>query len=285
MAESGGDQPEGAQNQPGANENKSPAGQIEPVDPQVVNGPSEAGFHGASAEKPSAEAQNRPAAEDPNIAIAKWTAAVARYTLALVIIGALGAVISFATLYAIKGQLDEMRDEQRPWISIEPAEQRGIKWREGTLSIDVVFSIKNVGKSPARKIFFDAEILSDDNFEAPKSDEISAFAGKIKIHKLDATTGAFLFPTQAYVETKMLDLDPPKTGFKPLILYPIILACAEYQFTSGVPKKSCAVFPLYAKQDVIWDAFFPDFDLGVSRGHDVPAPDAKIGAAINTYAD
>ncbi len=46
----------------------------------------------------------------------RWTATVAKYTKWLVVVGGVGTFVALCTLWVIKGQLDEMQTEQRPWI-------------------------------------------------------------------------------------------------------------------------------------------------------------------------
>jgi hypothetical protein len=84
-----------------------------------------------------------------------WTRAVARYTKALVIVGAIGATIALGTLWVIKGQLDAQEADQRPWIKVEVDLGGGSLLRSDSshaLTLPLDIQVKNVGKSPAFKI-------------------------------------------------------------------------------------------------------------------------------------
>jgi hypothetical protein len=84
-----------------------------------------------------------------------WTRAVARYTKALVMVGAIGAAATIGTAWIIKGQLDAQEADQRPWIKVEVDLAAGALLRGeggGALTLPLDIQVKNVGKSPAFKI-------------------------------------------------------------------------------------------------------------------------------------
>jgi hypothetical protein len=90
----------------------------------------------------------------------QWTQAVANYTKWLVRVGAAAAVVAFFTLLAIKGQLNTMATDERPWIEIAPPEDGSspisslVVSNNGNFDIGFSFILKNTGKSPTRYISY-----------------------------------------------------------------------------------------------------------------------------------
>jgi len=81
---------------------------------------------------------------DASYQIARWTAVVARWTRWLVIVGVItGGVLALQAVTLIN-QLDEMRNDQRPWIGLDGIVSAG----NGTYIVTII----NGGKSPAMKV-------------------------------------------------------------------------------------------------------------------------------------
>src|SRR5580704_2586834 len=55
---------------------------------------------------------------DPHRLVAIWTEALTKWTAVLVLAAIIAAIFAYATLNAIRGQLDEMRLERRPWAAL-----------------------------------------------------------------------------------------------------------------------------------------------------------------------
>jgi hypothetical protein len=90
---------------------------------------------------------------------AESTRRISNLTWALVVATVVSAFVSFFTLLAIRGQLDEMRDEQRPWVHFTNTNPITI---DGPLRFDstgghlpVTFNFINGGHLPARFVFID----------------------------------------------------------------------------------------------------------------------------------
>lgn len=77
----------------------------------------------------------------------RWTREVATYTKWLVIVGAVAAVIALLNLGAIRDQLNEMRAEKRPWISVDVVPTDKIDGNGGTLPVHII--MKNTGDAAA----------------------------------------------------------------------------------------------------------------------------------------
>jgi hypothetical protein len=82
-----------------------------------------------------------------------WTRAVARYTKALAFVGVVSAAIAFGTLWAIKGQLDVMENDKRPWLNAVVSLDKFIEITEWNgsrgINVPLKFAIKNYGQEPA----------------------------------------------------------------------------------------------------------------------------------------
>jgi hypothetical protein len=84
--------------------------------------------------------------------LARWTRNVGLFTLALVFIGIITAVIFKRQLDTMQSQLDAMEADQRPWL--RPILQIvGFRFTDtGDAEITYSANFKNVGKSPAQNI-------------------------------------------------------------------------------------------------------------------------------------
>jgi hypothetical protein len=81
------------------------------------------------------------------------------FTAVIAVTGVIGALIFNNQLSVMHGQLGEMQAERRPWISIEVTGHNGIVWDERGARLSVVFKLKNVGKTPATNVFFEAKTI------------------------------------------------------------------------------------------------------------------------------
>jgi hypothetical protein len=97
------------------------------------------------------------AADRAVISVAKATWAIAGLSFVTIIVG-------YWQYSAIKGQLDEMRDEQRPWVSVDPKDGLGISqpltFKDAMgVGFRVAYKLRNTGKSPALHVRFQAKIV------------------------------------------------------------------------------------------------------------------------------
>jgi len=119
------------------------------------------------------------------------TGAIAFFALCSVIVG-------WFQWNAINGQLDEMREEQRPWISVKitgPASALQIVG--GELRLHVNYRLENVGKLPATRVFFYATIVPEidaADFREALKDSCNHFIDMM--NKSNTSAGVTLFPNQ-----------------------------------------------------------------------------------------
>lgn len=137
--------------------------------------------------------------------IAGWTAVVGVYTRRLFWATAVLAVVSAGTLWAIKGQLDVMEADQRPWFKVEispgPFVVEEYPANEIIRQIQFFPHIKaiNVGKSPAYGVtinFYPAKGL--DLEEAVKTQK--AQCGGLRGLPLERIHGYTIFPNDYVTE-------------------------------------------------------------------------------------
>lgn len=77
-----------------------------------------------------------------------WVIAV--FTIVLGAVGIIGAVISAQTLYAIRGQLEAMESDQRPWVKLDSLELKsGLIFDSSGLAFNLGYKLENVGHSVA----------------------------------------------------------------------------------------------------------------------------------------
>jgi hypothetical protein len=86
------------------------------------------------------------------------TNALVSWTTVLAIANVLIALLSFGTLTAINGQLDEMRLERRPWVAVNFV-VGGISWDQSGVSIPIRYELKNTGRGPAMHVFLQDALL------------------------------------------------------------------------------------------------------------------------------
>lgn len=85
--------------------------------------------------------------------MARWTRHVGWFTAALVLVGIVTAVIFWKQLRVMQGQLDELREEQRPWFYVSKVtpDSKFIHVNN-SVSMKVRVLLNNVGHSTARDI-------------------------------------------------------------------------------------------------------------------------------------
>ena len=80
-------------------------------------------------------------------------------TCAIVATGIISAIIFYWQLGTMQGQLNEMRDEQRPWLKVTPKIAGPLTNDRGSLSIKIVVDMVNIGHTPAANIRAKSEIV------------------------------------------------------------------------------------------------------------------------------
>jgi len=135
-----------------------------------------------------------------------WTRFVARYTKALVFVGVVGLIIAAGTLWAIKGQLDVMENDKRPWLNADISINKRIEITEwGTsrgIRVPLKLAMKNYGQVPAVNIRISVSAWPHPG--TIKRAEILSLQKKacdqaIEVSDNDPTGGIALFPSESTI--------------------------------------------------------------------------------------
>jgi hypothetical protein len=92
-------------------------------------------------------------AESPDLVTARATRTLARLTLALVLINAIYIGVSAWQLSIMRGQLNSMQIDQRPWVSATPAVEKFtmVQWNASkSVNVMLKISLHNYGRLPAQ---------------------------------------------------------------------------------------------------------------------------------------
>jgi hypothetical protein len=93
-----------------------------------------------------------------DLVMARWTRRVGIFTAALVVVGVVTAVIFWRQLNVMQGQLDEMRLEPRPWLTMDVKIAGPLTFSPAPkISLNVVLT--NIGKSPAFNAWFNTVLF------------------------------------------------------------------------------------------------------------------------------
>lgn len=156
-----------------SNRNKQSTKHVYNVSPNIVRRPIKTRCFGVIAETKSYKHKNNSYDKQTDADIIKLTAAVAKYTKYLVIVGVVGAVISFGMLCAIKRLLDAMEAGQRPWIG---APEIPIKEADHEASLTLIYA--NVGHLPATGSYVDANFIYDEKGDWGREGDILCQNGR-----------------------------------------------------------------------------------------------------------
>jgi hypothetical protein len=167
--------------------------------------------------------------------MAEWTRRVGKFTLALVGVSIVTAIIFWRQQVVMQKQLNEMVDEQRPWISVKITGTASLLQNvDGDLRLHVNYHLDNVGKLPATRVFFYATIVPETN-AADFGDTIKAACTHfIEMMSKSATAaGITLFPSQTEDSAFGID-DVPISKFSASDMKPPVAAfvpvCTVYRF-------------------------------------------------------
>jgi hypothetical protein len=188
----------------------------------------------------------------------------------------------------MKGQLDAMEADQRPWVSIDGDHHSGIVWDERGARLSVLFNLKNVGKSPAADVFFEAKaILPKIGGPAIPLNAMMEYAADINRRRATSEmAGEFYFPNHTYPTGMGLLID--RNDFKALTrdtnmpdVLPRIIACVSYRIVTRVDfKQTCTSYYVTTTRND-----HPGESFGVGLDVNIPADRVLIGTAFYSYAD
>jgi hypothetical protein len=185
-------------------------------------------------------------ASETDLIMARWTRRVGLFTLALVGVGIVTGGIFLRQLNVMQDQLDEMRDEQRPWLVISNISVSQIKFDQSS-SVDITFTytLKNLGKSPATIVRPRYQTLDSVDFIA-----IEAAAAGLEEGLRDDSSqkyGSIIAPQQEKTFEKLtVGMSISKEATKEQALFPTLFICVLYNATAfREPRSIVEVFRLY----------------------------------------
>ena len=157
-----------------------------------------------------------------------FTGVVAAFTIFLVIVGGLQLCI-------LRNQLTEMRNEQRPWISIIPKIESPLTYdADGAARIMLKFTLKNVGHLPAQFVYVTTQFV-------PFIDQVDLISRRDQLCKdlrlrknIPKSNGFAIMPNgsvEPFMPTAMSPSDVMRwKEAKDSI--PIIVGCVDYVFVT-----------------------------------------------------
>lgn len=174
---------------------------------------------------PSKTKKQRVFLTNPHSAIAIWTEALTKWTAVLGAAGIFAAIFAWWTLTAIRGQLSEMEAERRAWISLSMRVDDSVTHDATGGHLVLVYNVKNIGRSPARNVDFQAQIfpfgtIQDLQMDAETTCKISEEKKALK------GAGQLFFPNE----------DDPNDRYNidkfdsDLVENSFVVGCVTYQF-------------------------------------------------------
>jgi hypothetical protein len=211
--------------------------------------------------------------------LVKWTRIVALLTGVLGVIGAVTAWIFHQQLNVMQGQLDEMRVEQRPWVSTRIIGNMTLTRDSDELRVSGKFSMENIGKSPAQNarnrimvVPFDVEDRAYQLGMIPNPEaKLKAVCDGFDYPMVYSNEKGFadmLFPGEKFDRFFSIGfrVDTFNTENRKTIL--LLLTCSAYRFVSDQSvHQTNSVFSLYR---------IGTTEFGVLRIDQVPISPSKI---------
>jgi hypothetical protein len=179
---------------------------------------------------------------------ANATLVIAFFAIVAACVAISQAFIANRQLNAMQGQLDVMKIDERPWVSlqgpaivttqlnivIDPPENR-------LIMLGLNFIIKNVGKNPARRVGIVLRIVNA--FDAPDllSEQARICADALRPLKAGAKYVEFtMFPGDQYTIPRLAFMQPEaineaqkrRSKDGQTVILPRIIGCVDYQFLS-----------------------------------------------------
>jgi hypothetical protein len=179
--------------------------------------------------------ENRKAHERQNT---RHSAATLRIIAVTGIFAAIAAGAASVSSIISYGQLDEMRSDKRPWISVDVIPAGNLIIKEGGIFLEVFFDMKNTGKSPA--VFVWPEKNTIPNAIGTRFDEWQKPVNCIREPRpkgeRKAIEGFALFPDQTFRFRDTITFERNKmksTDFNGHpSASPAIVGCVRYKFIS-----------------------------------------------------
>jgi hypothetical protein len=144
----------------------------------------------------------------------------------------------------MQGELNEMRGEQRPWISVvvDPASDLSIT--ENLVSLDLGFKMNNTGKTPASFAWPEKKVIPNIVGTRPGSIAIPEWCDNMKINEIASSTpvlgGVAIFPGEIVNLTETINIErssieyyKPYTDQSPHMIGPLVAGCVRYKSIIG----------------------------------------------------
>jgi hypothetical protein len=214
-------------------------------------------FHERRAAKKQENSQDRSSRRTANA-----TVAIAALTVAVLIVGGLQYITFDLQLKVMQGQLNEMKDEQRPWIYADFSSGGPIyRNQSGGLTFSIGFVFHNTGHLPATYISPDVEAYlsgADGKVGSSSARERQKRRCDKPIQQPEASDqiGTTAFPGQnvpfgAAVGISAEEIEATKreawlktTGKELEFLFPWVVGCIRYRSPDGEPHQTGIAFTI-----------------------------------------
>jgi hypothetical protein len=180
--------------------------------------------------------------------IRRSTKAIAGFTIVLGLVGIASAIISVLTLFSIQGQLTEMRDEQRPWVSFEFDKSKlvsGLDFDVNGAHFTVDFVVHNTGHLPARYVTIVPNVVLADHDRF--GDDKARFIKRIASEKPSYAGSMTLFngDERHFIPQININKDDLATSKRiKTILVNFTVCIVYFSFGEDKPKQTCPTFQL-----------------------------------------
>lgn len=207
--------------------------------------------------------------------VAKFTGWVAFFTLALAITAGLQTCI-------LDNQLNEMRDEQRPWLSVQGFPASGLSYTDkGQPTLTIVSVLKNIGRRPAQYVaslgqFFPWIIANDPITRRDKMCEELRTR-----HLVPENQGFVMMPGDTKTPLMKLYMQPAdieawKKATIPGGAAPVIAFCLDYVFVSDMTHHHVGLEIEVDKRGTI-----PNQPIAIVQPTDTNIPQSDLMLNIN----
>jgi hypothetical protein len=167
--------------------------------------------------------------------MARWTRHVGVFTLALVLVGIVSALIFWRQLAVMQGQLDAMATDQRPWVQIKPTSIGPFSFAESLVNFQMTVVFVNTGKSPAINVRQWSEMLPGSKNYFNEQNDFCAIAETTQrdannptvFPNDSSTTQGLSFSVQGSNAGSFKILFQPSTTY----VMPEIIGCVTYETT------------------------------------------------------
>jgi hypothetical protein len=140
--------------------------QHDPAAPSAVTGKIGAAENAAA----SRQSDARPSKDNLDRELVLWTRVLGVFTGLLFLASCFQFVVLHGQQTVMQGQLDEMKNEQRPWLKADPKITSPLVSKGGLLFTNIAIAVTNVGHIPASGVRGEAMLLNGGHSSVTRED-------------------------------------------------------------------------------------------------------------------